>query len=121
MAGAALGLVSSCAALGGRVPLLVDRRNEARVAALLLAVLVIVPAIALLPGLHDLVAAEGAVGGLEAVLATVFGDGVQHLRNIAHRALRELVVVESVSRGGRREHDVVALPARGKFCYMFYE
>ena len=73
------------------------------------------PTVTLLPRLHDLVAAEGAVALLEAVSLPVVDHRVQHSGDVVDGAGRELVVVVPVPRGCRREHDEVALRATCKY------
>ncbi len=57
---------------------------------------------------NNLVAANWRVRSHEA--AAFFAE---HARYVAHRALRELVVVLLVARSGAREHDVIAVPLDG--------
>lgn len=87
--------------------------DNARVAAPVGTFLVVEPAVALFANFHDLVAAEGAFRRQEAVALLVVLDGVQHVRDVAHRTARELAVVRSVTAGGTREHDVVSVDAPG--------
>lgn len=91
------------------LPVLVAQ--QPRVAALVLALVVVVAAVALLPGFHDLVAAERPRRRREAVALLVVLDGVQDVRNIADAAARELAVVGAVAARRRREHDEVAVEA----------
>lgn len=83
--------------------------HVAWVAALLVALARVVAAVALLALLDNLVAAEGSVVLLEAVLlALVVEHGVQHRRDVVDRAVRKFVVVGALAAGGRRVHDEVA-------------
>lgn len=111
LAGTALRALPARTPLGGGVQTEVVLVDLARVAALVEALLVVEAAVALLAALHDLVAAEGALGRLEAVALLVVLDGVQHVRDVADRARRELAVVRPVPAGGARKHDVVAVQA----------
>lgn len=108
-------------ALGERLPLaafllvLLLRHGLALAgeAALLLALLLVEPAITVFALFHDFVATERSVRVLEAVGLAPVGDRVQHGRDVGFGALRELVVVVAVSAGGRGEHDVVSVLAAG--------
>ena len=70
------------------------------------------PAVALLPLLHDSVAAERRLGLGEAATRAPRLD-VQHLLDRLEAARAEAAVVALVSGGGAREHDVVAVLAAG--------
>lgn len=73
----------------------------------------VVTAVALFAVLDDLVAAEGARAGGEAVPLAAVAHRVQHRADVAHRARGELAVVRPVAGRRRREHYKVALlPAR---------
>ena len=87
--------------------------GSARMATALSALLLIITTITLLPLLHNLVPAERPVALLEAVVLPVVHHGVQHRADVLQTARRELVVVLSVSGGGRRKHDEVAASAAG--------
>jgi hypothetical protein len=111
LAGAALGAAAPLTPFGRGVVLPVLVAQQPRVAALVLALVVVVAAVALLPGFHDLVAAERPRRRREAVALLVVLDGVQDVRNIADAAARELAVVGAVAARRRREHDEVAVEA----------
>ncbi len=70
------------------------------------------PAVALLPLLHDSVAAERRLGLGEAAARAPRLD-VEHLLDRLEAARAEAAVVALVSGGGAREHDVVAVLAAG--------
>jgi len=57
-----------------------------RVATLVLALVLVEPTVALLAGLHDLVAAEGTLRGLEAVPLRVAHQHVQNVRDVPNGA-----------------------------------
>lgn len=81
----------------------------ARIAALVQALLVVEPAIALLATLHNLVAAERTLGRLETVALLIVLYRVQHVRDVPYGARGELAVVRSVAAGCARKHDVIAV------------
>lgn len=98
------------AALGTRVPPVLHAQSPG-VAALVLAFELVVPAIAFLSSLDDLVAAESAGGGGEAVPLLVVFDGVEDLGDVADAASGEFAVVRSITAGRRCEHYEVAVKA----------
>lgn len=105
----ALGLCPPGASLGTGVQRLIVLADKTRIAALVLALVLVKATVTLLAGLHNLVAAEGALRGLEAVSLRVAHQDIQHIGYIPDRAGRELGVVRSVSGCGTGEHDEVAI------------
>lgn len=76
--------------------------------AFLSALIVVKATVTLLALLHDLVAAKGTVTLSEAVGLPAVSDGIQDGRDVGLGAVGKLVIVVSISRGGRGKHDVVA-------------
>ena len=76
LAGTALGVDPATAHPGSGVIPPVIVRDEAGVAALLSAILVIKPTVTLLPLLHYLVATECTISGLKAILSPIFSNGI---------------------------------------------
>lgn len=99
LAGTALRARPPAAALGGRVERQVVLADDPGIAAAVAALVVVEAAVALLADLHDLVAAEGALADLEAVALLRVVDGVQHVGDVADRALREFAVVGPIAAG----------------------
>ena len=79
------------------------------IATLLCTLSFIKPAVALLALLNNLVATEGSVVLLEAVVFPLVHHCVQHRADVLDAAGAELVVVVSVPGGGAGEHDVVSI------------
>jgi len=82
----ALRLGPASTALGTGVQRLVVLADQPRVATLVLAFVLIEPTVALLAGLHDLVAAEGTLRGLETVPLRVAHQHVEHIRDVPNGA-----------------------------------
>jgi len=82
----ALCLGPASTALGTGVQGLVVLADQPRVATLVLAFVLVEPTVALLAGLHDLVAAEGTLRGLEAVPLRVAHQHVQNVRDVPNGA-----------------------------------
>lgn len=108
---AALRLGAPCAAARRLVHVHVGVADLARIAALVLALVVVEAAVALLADLDDFVAAEGALRHGEAVSLLRVLDGVQHIGNVADGAGGEFAVVRPIAAGRAGEHDVVAAQA----------
>ncbi len=68
----------------------------------------VVSTVAFLSFLYDLVPAEGAVTGLEAICFSAVRDGVEHGRDVVLGAVGEFVVVVPVATSGGGEHNVVS-------------
>lgn len=96
---------------GRRIQTQVVLVDLSRIAALVHTLLVVESAVALLATLDNLVAAERALGRLEAVALLVILDRVQHVRNVPDGARREFAVVRPVATRRTGEHDVVAVQA----------
>lgn len=82
----ALRLGATLAALGAGVQRLIVLADQTWIAAIVLALLLVEAAIAFLARLHNLVAAEGTLGRLEAIPLRVAHEHVEHIGNVAYGA-----------------------------------